>query len=279
MTLIIDRSAKRVEAKPPVVSVNGVVIPRDAITREIQNHPAATPMLAWLEAARALVVRELLLQEASRVGLEAAPASDDAGRRETDEEALLRQLVEREILTPEPDDETCRRYYENNIARFQMAAIYEASHILVAASSDDTEASAKARQQAESILAQLKARPEMFSELAAMHSACPSAQQGGNLGQLTPGQTTPEFERALFCLAPGTITEAIVPSRYGFHVIRLDRKIEGRILPYDLVAERIACYLKDSVERRAIAQYVARLVARATIVGIDVEGAEAHRVH
>lgn len=279
MTLIIDRSAKRVEAKPPVVSVNGVVIPRDAITREIQNHPAATPMLAWLEAARALVVRELLLQEASRVGLEAAPASDDAGRRETDEEALLRQLVEREILTPEPDDETCRRYYENNIARFQMAAIYEASHILVAASSDDTEASAKARQQAESILAQLKARPEMFSELAVMHSACPSAQQGGNLGQLTPGQTTPEFERALFCLAPGTITEAIVPSRYGFHVIRLDRKIEGRILPYDLVAERIACYLKDSVERRAIAQYVARLVARATIVGIDVEGAEAHRVH
>jgi peptidyl-prolyl cis-trans isomerase C len=279
MTLIVDRSAKRVDAKPPVVSVNGVVIPRDAITREIQNHPAPTPMLAWQEAARALVVRELLLQEASRVGLDAAPASDDAGRRETDEEALLRQLVEREISTPEPDDAACRRYYENNLARFQTVAIYEASHILIAASATDTETSDRARQQAESILAQLKAHPEMFAELAAVHSSCPSAQQGGNLGQLTPGQTTPEFERALFCLAPGTITGAVVPSRYGFHVIRLDRKIEGRILPYELVAERIACYLKDSVERRATAQYVARLVARATIGGIEIEGAEAHRVH
>ena len=45
------------------VSVNGVVIAHDLISRETQNHPAANPVLAWTAATRALVVRELLLQD------------------------------------------------------------------------------------------------------------------------------------------------------------------------------------------------------------------------
>ena len=44
------------------VSVNGIVIPHDLISREAQNHPAKSPVAAWTEAARALAVRELLLQ-------------------------------------------------------------------------------------------------------------------------------------------------------------------------------------------------------------------------
>ena len=93
------------------------------------------------------------------------------------------------------------------------------------------------------------------------------------------GQTTPEFEAALLELTPGSITPDVVPSRYGFHIIRLERKTDGRLLPYELVAERIADYLKEGVERRATAQYIARLVSRANITGIEIEGAEAHRVN
>ena len=48
------------------VRVNGVTIPHDIISREAQNHPAPTPIAAWTAAARALAVRELLLQEARR---------------------------------------------------------------------------------------------------------------------------------------------------------------------------------------------------------------------
>src|SRR5512143_4313507 len=44
--------------KPAAVSVNGVVIPRDAIAREVQNHPSSKPIEAWQSAARALVIRE-----------------------------------------------------------------------------------------------------------------------------------------------------------------------------------------------------------------------------
>jgi len=266
--------------KPVTVSVNGIVVPRDAIARETQHHPADKPILAWQAAARALVIRELLLQEARRLDVEAEPQADAQGKRETDEEALIRCLIEREVMTPEPDEATCRRYYDQNRSRFRSPALYEAAHILFAVRKDDTGAFAAARTQADAVTAQLRMHPEQFSELAHLHSACPSAAQGGNLGQIGPGQTTAEFERALFALAPGAITEDPVATRYGLHIIRLDRKIDGRELPFELVADRIADYLREAVRRRAGAQYVARLMSRATITGIACEGAaQAHRVN
>src|SRR6185369_918760 len=88
--------------KPAAVSVNGITIARDAIQREMQNHTAGKPIAAWQQAARALAIRELLLQEARRLDIKAEPASDDEGRRETDEEAMIRGLIEREVAVPEP---------------------------------------------------------------------------------------------------------------------------------------------------------------------------------
>jgi peptidyl-prolyl cis-trans isomerase C len=268
-----------VDLKPPPVRVNGVTIARDAIQREMQHHAASKPFTAWQNAARALAVRELLLQEARHIAIAAEPLSDDEGRRETDEEAIIRGLIEHEVRVPEPDDETCRRYYAQNGARFRSADIYEASHILFAALPSDREAFAQARADAEGVLAALADRPESFAALAKAYSGCPSAEQGGNLGQIIEGQTTPEFEAALTVLAPGQFCEAPVETRYGFHIIRLDRKIEGRTLPYEVVAGRIADYLRDSVRRRADAQYIARLVSAAHIEGIDIAGADALRVH
>src|SRR4029079_8795775 len=89
--------------KPVTVSVNGVAIARDAIQREMQHHPAEKPIAAWQQAARALVVRELLLQRARHLALTPEPMSDEAGRRETDDEALMRAVVEREVTVPTPD--------------------------------------------------------------------------------------------------------------------------------------------------------------------------------
>ena len=265
--------------KPSVVSVNGVVVARAAIAREAQNHPAPKPILAWQAAARALVLRELLLQEARRLAVVAEPATDAQGRRETDDEALIRTLAEREVTVLEADEDTCRRYYEQNRRRFRSADIYEASHILIAAPANDRKAFGEAQRDATAMLAELKDHPERFAELARAHSACPSGAQGGNLGQITAGQTTPEFEQALRALAPGALTEVPVATRYGVHIIRLDRKIEGRPLPFEWVHERIAAYLGERTRRTATAQYIARLVSRAEITGIELAGAEAHNVH
>jgi peptidyl-prolyl cis-trans isomerase C len=265
--------------KPITVSVNGVAIARDAIVREMQHHPAEKPIAAWQQAARALVVKELLLQRAKHLGIEPEPRSDDAGRRETDDEALTRAVVDREVVVPDPNEETCRRYYDRNSARFRSPDIYEVSHILFAALPADHEGYAQARADATLVLARLKENPECFTALAKAHSRCPSAEQGGNLGQITRGQTTPEFERALLAITPGQLCAEPVATRYGFHIIRVERKHDGQTLPYEMVADRISAYLRDSVRRRADAQYVARLASAAQIEGIDIAGADALRVH
>jgi peptidyl-prolyl cis-trans isomerase C len=266
-------------AKPVTVSVNGVTIARDAIVREMQHHPAPKPLAAWQQAARALVVRELLLQRARELGITPQPLIDADGRRETDDEAFVRGVVEHEVTVPEPDDDVCRRYYEHNRRRFRSPDIYEASHILFAAVPANREAYAQARADAAAVLVTLSESPECFARLARAYSRCPSAAQGGNLGQITRGQTTPEFERALIALAPGEQCAEPVVTRYGFHIVRLDRKHEGQALRYEAVAARIADYLRESVRRRAQAQYIARLVSAAAITGLAIDGAPAHRVN
>jgi peptidyl-prolyl cis-trans isomerase C len=263
--------------KPKAIKVNGIEVPRNEISREAQYFPAQKPIDAWHSAARALVIRHLLVAEADRLAICAVPKSED-GRTETEEEAMMRALFEQEVVTPEPDEETCRRYYAQNHARFRSATIYEAAHILITANRNDAVAFSAAKEKAMEIAVELQAHPQRFDDLAASHSDCPSAAQGGNLGQLVAGQTTPEFEQALIMMTLGAISDP-VESRYGFHIIRLDRKIEGKQLPFEVARSRIEVYLRDAVERRASAQFIARLVSRAQIEGIDLAGAADHRVN
>src|SRR3546814_12133206 len=92
----------------------------------MQFHPAASAAAARHEAARALVVRELLLQAAEALGIvEPDPAEAADGPEETREEALIRTVIAREVRTPEPDEVACRRYYENNLRRFRSAGLYQ----------------------------------------------------------------------------------------------------------------------------------------------------------
>jgi peptidyl-prolyl cis-trans isomerase C len=261
------------------VTVNGVTIAHDLISREAQNHPASTPVAAWMAAARALVVRELLLQEARRLDVCPTPITDTEGRRETHEEALIRGLIEAQVATPAPDEASCRRYCERNRPRFRSADIYEASHIMIAARRDQPEAFAAARERATALLSRLLEAPALFGELAVAHSDCPSAASGGNLGQLTAGATTPEFEQALLGLKPGAMTSTPVETRYGFHIIRLDRHILGRELPFEAVRERIAEYLLERSRRLGVAQYIARLASRAELGGVDLPTPDGLRVH
>lgn len=251
--------------------VNGVLIPEAAIAAEMQNHPAGSADAAWAEAARALAVRELLLQEARRQGLEPEPAADGGARR-TDEDALIDRLLEAAIDLPVADEETCRRYYARNGARFRSPDLFEAAHILLSAAPDDRAAYAEAVQAAEALIARLQEAPQRFAELAKAHSACPSAAAGGSLGQVGCGQTVPEFETFLFALEPGQLCPVPVKSRFGVHVLRLDRRIEGRPLPFEAVHDRIAEYLREAVWRRASAQYLQLLVGRSEVSGVDLAG-------
>jgi len=257
------------------VFVNGVEIGDHAINSELQYHPAGSVEEARAAAARALAVRELLLQAAAQRGIDRPdpPEQGQEDERETDDEALIRTLIAREVATPEPDVETCRRFYQQNLKRFRSPDLFEAAHILFPADPKDAEASARAKEQATAVLAEVLAAPQRFADLARARSACTSAAHGGNLGQITRGQTVPEFETFLYNLEPGQICPVPVKTRFGYHVLRLDRRIEGRQLPFEAVRDRIADYLREHVWRRAVSQYLQLLVGQAEIRGIELSGA------
>lgn len=255
-------------------SVNGVTIPEAAIAAEMQNHPAASPEAAWTEAARALAIRELLLQEARRQGIEATAGDPDNGPQRTDDDVLIDRLLESQVAMPVADEPACRRYYDNNPGRFRTPDLFEASHILLPAAPDDCVARDAAQREAEALIAVLHVRPDEFAAIAGVRSACPSAGVGGSLGQVSRGQTVPEFETFLFALEPGQLCPVPVKTRYGAHVLRLDRRIEGRQLPFDSVRQRIADYLDEAVWRRATAQYVQILAGRAELQGIDLDASD-----
>ncbi len=256
----------------PSITVNEVAIPHAAIVREVQNHAAESPKVACEAASRALVIRELLLQRAATLGLMAAPRTQD-GARETGDEALIRALLEREIRTPSADEVTCRRYYDSHQKRFLSPDMFEPAHILFKARRDDAVAYDKAMAQAEAVLAELSRHPDRFDGLARSLSDCPSAAEGGRLGQVVRGETTPEFEAAMVALQPGQICRAPVLTCYGVHILRLDRRITGETLPFEAVRDRIAAYLEERSWRRAVAQYIALVAGQARITGFDLPAA------
>ncbi len=248
-----------------VVKVNGVEIPQSLIGQEMQYHPAETAEIAWAKAAQALVVKELLLQRSAELGIVA-----QAQEHETEEEARIRELIAQEVALPSADEATCEQYFEANRPRFRSPDLVEASHILIAADPNDFEAREKAEALAIKLTAEVQANPEQFTALARQYSECPSKEVGGNLGQITKGNTVPEFERVIMRLPEG-IAERPVESRYGYHVVKIERRIEGRPLPYDQVRDKIMAYLGSQVYQRAVSQYLRLLAGEANIEGIAME--------
>ncbi|WP_136656677.1 peptidylprolyl isomerase [Nitratireductor sp. XY-223] len=256
------------------ISVNGVAIDEAELLAEAQNHPADNPGGALAEAARALVVRELLWQEAQRLGIAAQPASDGAGRTETERDAAIRALIDREVDVPSAGTAECRRFYDQNPDRFSSQPIVEARHILLAAQPEDAAARKTASALARRLCGHLAEHPEDFAGLVLEHSACPSREQGGNLGQLTRGSTVPEFERAIASMQPGAISPVPVESRFGFHIVAVGRKEPGELLPFELVHERIAVWLEAAAWSKAVSQYIAILAGDADIKGINLKAGE-----
>ncbi len=259
------------------IRVNGVEIEAEAVAREVQLHPAASLEEARQAAAQALVVRELLLQEAHRLALAPTSADDEDDEAEEDREedvddALIRTLLEREVSVSESGEERCRRHYQQNAGSYCTPKLYEASHILFAAPPDDPNGRESARRAALDALAALQKNPRGFTDLAREHSACPSGAEGGGLGQFTADQMVPEFVATFDALEPGTLNPAPVATRFGFHVVRLDHCEPGRPLPFERVRDKISVELYDRDWRQAVHDFIGGLVARARIEGIEMTG-------
>lgn len=192
-------------------------------------------------------IRNRLLERARALGLEG-----------DSEERLVDELLDREVQPPLPTEDDCRRYYAAHRSLFRSGDLVEADHILFAVTEHTPLAAMRSR--AQQVLEQVLAEPARFAALAAEYSNCPSAQVGGNLGQLTRSEVVPEFWQAV-AQFPGTgILPNLVESRYGLHVLRVSRQIDGRELPFEAVQPRIAARLAERNLRRALRDYAHSLM-------------------
>jgi len=256
------------EPEVPEIRVNGALIDEASILGEMQFHPADTKQAAMSKATEALIVSELLRQKA----LEFNYLSSDTEVNSAEEAAGLETLIENHVTYPKATKEECKRFFEANQNRFMTSPLLEVRHILLAAAPEDVNERLNLKKVAEKLIEILTNEPSTFAELAQRHSACPSKEQKGNLGQITKGQTVPEFERALFASNEGLIGYPL-ESRYGFHIVFIDRKVEGLSLPYDIVQDKVSNYLNDKVQRKATAHYIQTLIEGADIIGykFDIE--------
>lgn len=247
-----------------MIKVNQVEISEEDIAQEMQYHPAENKRAAKVQAAESLIIGELLKQQAKNVGIQEGESYATAA----DEEKVLDQLIAKEVDIPQATDDECERYFDANPEKFSGTTILEVRHLLLAAAPDDPSERDEQGALAETLLQRLKDNPYAFDDLVTQYSACPSKEQGGNLGQISKGQTVPEFEKPLMAAKEGLVDYPI-ESRYGYHLTFVDRKIEGKPLEFKMVADKIKMFLNDRVKRKAVSQYIETLIAAAKIEGFD----------
>ena len=131
-----------------------------------------------------------------------------------------------------------KKYYFQHQKDFWESKKPFVRHILFIVEADSPEEmKASKRQQAFRVLERLRSGAD-FSELAKKHSEDVSASSGGEVGWLTKGHLVPEFEAVAFRLKSGEVSD-IVESRYGFHIIKVDKISPGKSEPLEKVKTKI----------------------------------------
>jgi peptidyl-prolyl cis-trans isomerase C len=247
------------------IRIDGNALPDAAVAAEMQYRPAKSLDESRLAAARAVAVREILCRRAVELGFLATDATSEPAIVQAIEDVL-----EQEVNAPPADEAACKAWFEAKGGDLRSPDLLEAQHILFAAAPDDPEGRSAALAAAQATLAEIERTPDRFEALAKVHSACPSANQGGWLGQIVRGTTVPEFETYLFSLNEGETCAAPVPTRYGYHIVRLLRRADGRPLPYAAVRNQIARQIEERTYLKALRKYIEGLAFRYRVEGLGM---------
>ena len=128
-----------------------------------------------------------------------------------------------------------------------------ARHLLITVNDDFAEnrrdlARARIEQLAEQMQGPAGGRAQRFESLARQHSECPTALEGGRLGEVVPGQLYPALDAALFALGSGEIGGP-VESELGFHLLLCERIQPGRSIPFTQARPQIRALLEERGRR------------------------------
>ena len=276
----------------PAARVNGVGIALQRLDRQYEEllrerriHPArmTNPVQAKAlkrEALDQLIRVELLYQAGTRAGVVVDAAAVDqavgsfrAGFRTADayrrrleqlglDEAGWRlhlhkllvgerhadRIADREVQITEQD---IVDFHAVNGRLFRRDAQLRLRQILVAMPPDaDGDAQQRARARVDDLAARLRAG-EDFDALARHHSDDPTRQWGGEMDAFGRGAMPKAFEDAAFALAKGAVSEPVRTPR-GWHLLRLDERIEPMTVPIDEARDKIRDWLRRSRGKDAI---------------------------
>ncbi len=259
----VDFNAATQTLAPSVARINGV-----ALNGMSEN--------LTIEELRQRACTELLRQAAIQAGLLLATdaASGDGVASEAASQAID-ALLERELQIPEPSDEACKRYFAAQPARYRSGERVQVQHILFAVTPGmDVVA---LRNRAETCLLDVRCHDgsahERFAKSARELSNCPSGEQGGSLGWLTPTDCAPEFARELFGHVEVGVLPRLVHSRFGLHVVQVLAREGGIQQSFESVRGAVAMALRQSSFVTALRQYLRLLAGQALVEGVDLDAA------
>ncbi len=168
---------------------------------------------------------------------------------------LIRQKISQQVQVKKEEME---RYYADHKVDF---VVDDQAHVLEILVDDE--------KIAREIRARLRPRDfGSFRQLARQHSAGLSARDGGDLGTFERGQLPEEFERAIFALKPGGISQ-VFRSQHGYHIFMLEEFIPRHPQEFHEVQEQIFENLLGEREREATDRYLAQLKKQASIEVLD----------
>ena len=194
-----------------------------------------------------IISSKLLLIDARHNLLETEPEFK-AELAKLRENLLINYAGNKVLSSVKVTDEEVKKYYEDNIDRFQQGATVNADHILV-----DSE------EKALEILAKIEGGEMTFADAAKQYSSCPSGQRGGNLGDFGRGQMVPEFDTAVFELEVDEITKTPVKTQFGYHLIKLNSKSESTVMPYEEIAPQLTEMVLNEKRREAYEKKINQL--------------------
>lgn len=189
-------------------------------------------------------LEKLLQQE----GLTLAEFKERIRRRRIPQRLIYEEVTSR----IEVSDDDVRRYYEEHPEEFQASGGVELSEIVLLL--DEGEDAGAARRAADEIYQRLLAG-ESFEDLARRVSETPSAENGGHLGLFRHGEMSPELEQVAFSLGEGEISQPILTS-HGYHILKLDRKVEPHVTPLAEVSDKIRERLTKKLYDAKLQEYL-----------------------
>jgi peptidyl-prolyl cis-trans isomerase D len=154
-------------------------------------------------------------------------------------------------------DEQMQRYYTDHLADYRVPDRVKVAQILFKTTGKSPAEIANIQKTAEEVLAKIKAGAN-FADMAKKYSEDTSAQNGGDIGWITHGQTVQEFEDAAFSLQPGQVS-GLIHTSYGIHIIKVLDKQTAHLQSFNDVKDSIRSTLMTQAMAAAEQDYADKL--------------------